>query len=307
MPSPAMNGNERLTLSTLQSRSNDVSFALKFVFYAALLWLGGELVMSAALWKEVTGVILLGAIFAHGVELQHQVRHAQGFRNGYLNDMVGVVLGLPMLVSYADYKSSHLHHHKYLGTPENREFFDYGDQYGSLTLRSVSGLITRLFMFQHYFRFVKNVAIVFSRRQYPNSSPNVSKQIVRDYLVMLSMIIIFAVITYFFGWKPVLMLWILPMSLIAAPVHALIEMPEHFRCDLESTDCFANTRTIKSNAFMNWFTNGNNYHVEHHLMPGLPIDRLYELHAKIHSRYKYYNVSYREFYFNLLHFRARGE
>lgn len=77
-------------------------------------------------------------------------------------------------------------------------------------------------------------------------------------------------------------------------------MPEHYRCDLTSTDPFRNTRTIESNAFMTWFTNGNNYHVEHHMMPNLPIERLHDLHGAIAPRIRYYHRTYRQFYSALL-------
>jgi fatty acid desaturase len=297
----------RLSLADLQSKPSDVIFALKFIFYIILIGFGAYLAMSSTLWQQVIGVFLLGAMFAHGVELQHQVLHAQGFKNKTLNEAVGILLGLPMLVSYADYKSSHMHHHKYLGTPENREFFDYGDQYGKSTLRSISVLLMRLFMVLHYFRFVKNVSIALWFRQYSNTTPNVSKRIARDYLIMLTLIIACLVIAFLLGWDLVLRLWILPLILVAAPIHALVEMPEHFRCDTESTESFVNTRTIKTNAFMNWFTNGNNYHVEHHLMPGLPIDRLHDLHAKIHTQCEYLSVSYWAFYFGLLGSMFKGK
>lgn len=299
MQRTTFNSASRMALADMQSRSSDVTFALKFSIYAALIVSGGYLALSDHLVAMIAGIVLLGAMFAHGVELQHQVLHAQGLRNKKSNELVGILLGLPMLVSYADYKASHMHHHRYLGTPENREFFDYGDQYGALSLRSVSALLTRLLMVSHYPRFLKNVIIVFGS-QYENVSINVSRRIKRDHLAMVLMIAVLALISVKFGAEIILYLWVLPLLLVAAPIHALIEMPEHFRCATDSTDPFENTRTIKSNAFMNWFTNGNNYDVEHHLMPGLPIDRLHDLHESIKDKCKYLEVSYKDFYLGLI-------
>ena len=51
---------------------------------------------------------------------------------------------------------------------------------------------------------------------------------------------------------------------------------------------------------MTWFTNGNNFHVEHHYMPGLPIDRLHDLHAVIGKDITHYYESYRAFYAEVL-------
>jgi fatty acid desaturase len=300
------NEQNRFSLDSLPSRSSDVTFSMKLVLYGALIGVGIYLVFCDAMLLKICGTFLLGSMFAHGVELQHQVLHAQGFHNKVLNETVGILLGLPMLVSYADYKSSHMHHHKYLGTPENREFFDYGDQYGALTLRSASSMLLRIFMIPHYFRFVKNVATACRSRQYEHVAPDVSKRISRDYLIMLAVIVAFSAASTVFGLDLILRIWMLPLMLVATPLHALIEMPEHFRCNTDSKDVFVNTRTIKSNTFMNWFTNGNNYHVEHHLLPGLPIDRLHDLHAKIHAKCQYNSVSYRAFYWDLLRSMIKG-
>lgn len=306
MQNRVTNEENRLSLSSLGSRPNDVTFALKLIFYTALIILGVYLEFCDSIFQNIGGIFLLGAMYAHGVELQHQVLHAQGLQNKTLNEIVGISLGLPMLVSYAEYKSSHMHHHKYLGTPENREFFDFDYQGEKLTLRSFSTLLMRLFMVSHYLRFINNVAIAFWSRQYENVTPDVSKRIACDYNIMVAVIILFSAISAILGLDVILRISILPLVLIAAPIHTLIEMPEHFRCNTESTDPFANTRTIKSNVFMNWFTNGNNYHVEHHLMPGLPIERLHDLHTKIHTKCEYINVSYTEFYSDLLRSILKG-
>ena len=51
-------------------------------------------------------------------------------------------------------------------------------------------------------------------------------------------------------------------------------------------------------------TNGNNFHVEHHLMPGLPIDRLHDLHAVIVNDIQHFYPSYRAFYADVLRNRV---
>ncbi len=51
---------------------------------------------------------------------------------------------------------------------------------------------------------------------------------------------------------------------------------------------------------MIWYTNGNNYHVERHLMPSLPIDRLHDLHGAIRQNIAFLHPGYRDFYLALL-------
>ncbi|KOC90270.1 fatty acid desaturase family protein [Winslowiella iniecta] len=298
---------EKISLTSLPSRSSDVTFMLKFFIYISVIGTGIYFAMNDSLWVKSAGVFLMGAMFAHGVELQHQVLHAQGIKNRKGNELIGIILGLPMLVSYADYKYSHLNHHKFLGTPQNKEYFDYGDQYGTLSFMTIWALFSRLFMIPQYYAFIKKAFIALTFQDYEDTTPKVSRQIRRDYLVMILVITILTLLSYLYGWEIIATFWLIPFMIIASPVHALIEMPEHYQCNTESTHQYSNTRTIKSNAFMTWFTNGNNFHVEHHMMPGLPIDRLHDLHAKISGKYEHYSPTYRAFYMGILKAMLRKE
>ena len=278
------------------NHSNDVTFSLKLIVYLLLIIIGIRLCLLSNFAWQILGTILLGAMFAHSIELQHQVLHAQGFRDRQTNNFIGILLGIPMLVSYYDYRSAHLHHHKYLGTLENEEFFDYGDQYGQKGLASVALWVMRLFIPSHYVKFFKNAALAIIGSNYKKKNPDISKNMRHDYLIMLTIVsaaIFFDIYTKSFFFTKV---WFIPLLVIAGPVHALIEMPEHFQCNTNSKNPYENTRTIKSNAFMYWFTNGNNYHVEHHLMPGLQIDRLHDLHESIRGECKFLCSGYWEFY-----------
>lgn len=289
-----------MSLHDLKSRSSDVTFSLKFAIYAIAVYYGADLALSNSIALKVIGIAILGLMFAHGVELQHQVLHNQGFKNRTLNEIVGVLLGLPMLVSFAGYQASHLRHHKHLGTPENKEFFDYGDQYGSSKLASLWIWANRFMMPSLYLGFLKNLYLALWKRKIPDESPDVSARMCRDYMVMFLAIIALGMISWATQSATIFLIWLIPLLFVATPVHALIEMPEHYRCDTSSTDPFRNTRTIQSNAFMNWFTNGNNYHVEHHMMPGLPIDRLHDLHVAIHKDIQYFHPGYVDFYLAVL-------
>ena len=85
----------------------------------------------------------------------------------------------------------------------------------------------------------------------------------------------------------VLALWVVPLVLSAEAAHFLIELPEHFGCDKPTRDVMTNTRTVMASRFMFWLTNGNNYHVEHHYSPQVPVERLPELHRLLSPRIKH--------------------
>ena len=78
-------------------------------------------------------------------------------------------------------------------------------------------------------------------------------------------------------------LWFIPF-LFSIPTHALVELPEHFGCNGQTPDVLKNTRSIRAGRFLIWFTNGNNYHAEHHWLPSVPTDKLEEVHRESRER-----------------------
>jgi fatty acid desaturase len=290
----------RLAASNLRSRSSDVTFSLKLAVYLVGVYCGVKFAYTPNPLLQTFGTILIGAFFAHGVELQHQVLHNQGLSNKSANEIVGVLLGIPLLVSFAGYQASHLRHYKHLGTPENKEFFDCGDQYGERKKGSTLVWVNRILMPSLYISFACNLGRALLITPYNGEGADVSRRMRRDYLAMFLLIGILSVASWFFSSPLISKVWLVPLVFIGAPIHAFIELPEHFACNTKTKNVFENTRSIKSNAFMTWFTNGNNYHVEHHLMPGLPIDRLHDLHASIGEEIMHYYPTYRSFYAALL-------
>jgi fatty acid desaturase len=286
----------RETVSLPDTRVRDGVFVVKLVVYAVLTATGAVLALTPAAWSRVLGTLLLGCMFAHAAELQHETLHSLAFRNRRANVIAGVVLGVPMLVSFAAYRAAHLRHHRDLGTPENREYFDYD---ASQERSSVWAWAVRLSMVNQWWRFLTSTGRTLRRGDFPGETATTSRHIRRDHLIMLAGLAGFTALSVLVGEALVVWLWLLPAVLVAAPVHALIELPEHFRCDTLNRDPFANTRTIRSNWFMTWFTNGNNFHVEHHLMPNLPIGRLFILHTQIRDRLQHFHAGYVRYFRSL--------
>lgn len=237
--------------------------------------------------------ILLGAAFAHGVELQHQALHLSGFPSQKLSRFFGVLFGLPMLVSYSSYQDSHLFHHQMLGKPEDSEFFEYGDK----EQRKFSSIINHFFLINHFRSFLKNFYdAVRGKRFTVQFLKRNSSRIRFEYLVMGIVFFGFAILSLYFNSNLFIKLWLVPLFLFAAPIHALIELPEHLNCNKNTVNVFENTRTVKTNPFLIWFTNGNNYHVEHHWLASIPPEKLASLHKKIEKNIVNLSPSYTNFY-----------
>lgn len=242
--------------------------------------------------------IFLGAMFAHNAELLHELNHKKQFLNEHLNQWVSVILGLPMLISASLYKFLHGLHHKFLGTPQDTESFSYN--YEEVT--TAKGFILHLSMFSHYLASLKRMrAAVLNVMELRDDMPLHIQTRVRDeFRLMAGCVAVILTLSVVFQTTLFLDIWFIPLILGAGPAHALIELPEHIGCDSTTTDIFKNTRSIRASKFAEWYTNGNCFHVEHHLNAGWEIDKLREHHNQVAPGIEHLEDSYFAFYSKIL-------
>jgi fatty acid desaturase len=272
---------------------NAIHFQLKLMVYifVTVSLIGLTSFLPLPYW--IAPSLLLGLAYAHAVELQHQCLHSTAYRSKFWSRVVGVLLGLPSLVSFSDYQNSHLKHHRLLGTPEDKEFFNYAYK----KLNSFPALVQHLWMLRHY-RDVMGYIFNSARGKLvrkDEATLKMAKKIRFEYQLMAVFLVAMVFLTIFFQTTLFLKLWFIPL-LVAVPTHALIELPEHIGCKTTINDVLVNTRTIRTNKLVVWFVNGNNYHVEHHWLPAVPNDKFPALHAYVKSRTAYADISYRSFY-----------
>jgi fatty acid desaturase len=271
------------------SRVRILPFLWRLLLYLALIIALGVAVVATRGILSVAAMALLGLIYAHGVELQHQALHNTALPNKSWNRFVGFFLGLPMLVSFTDYQVNHLRHHRLLGTADDREFFNYG--YDRLT--SLKPLLAHLLMLRHYRDVTGFIAGSLVGWIKPGMKVESARKIRTEYCWMAFFLAAAVAVSFAFHTKAALYLWLVPL-LFAIPAHALVELPEHWGRDHHTLDVSANTRTIKAGPLGSWYTNGNNYHIEHHWLPGVPNDRFADLHQALGTPVG--TESYPEFY-----------
>lgn len=245
------------------------SFILKLMLMVTIVATGATLVNIEPWFSHFLGTILIGVMFAHALELQHQCLHYQGFESKALNRFIGFVLGLPMLVSFSHYRFKHLHHHRHLGRKTDLEFFTYNSS-GNIKLGSFLWDLSGLSQLRSA---VINILTAFGFLE--QCDEHLTAEARFEYilitLVLGAALAVNPIATFQF--------WIAPLLFIAGPAHFLIEIPEHLFCERGSTDVYRNTRSIRGSSFSRWLTNANNFHVEHHRKPSLPF-------AKLRSEYE---------------------
>lgn len=274
-------------------------FTAKLVFALALIGAGWAAIALTSNWLVITLAVLVnGLMYAHLVELQHECLHEHAYSRRWLNRLAGFACGVPMLSSFWHYKYDHLKHHAYLGTPQNREFFNYRFR----DLESVPGFLRGCFHLGRYRDVAVNIGRSLLGRLDPQvTKPLAAKKIRTEYLalaVVLTVVIACSIAT---SSLVVLIAWAVPVLAISEPAHFLIELPEHFGLNSQTDpNVLTNTRTVRAGRFARWFTNGNDLHTAHHFHQGIPMARVPELHALIEERIATIEPSYPAFYKKVL-------
>jgi fatty acid desaturase len=269
-------------------------FILKLAVALALTCLGGFLALTGGWVAGSSGVLLLALMYTHMVELQHQCLHHSAFRRSGAHRPVGFLLGLPLLSAYSHYRTQHLQHHKYLGTPDDSEFFGF-DTRAPLTWGALlRGMSSPARLFQVGADVGRACRGTWDYTM-GTIGARARRHVITEYRLFAVWTVVALGLSALGHGRAVLLLWAAPL-LISIPVHFLLELPEHVLCDTDSTDVLRNTRTISGSWLSRWFTNGNNFHVEHHAAMVVPINRLSERHPLARQWAKHTEQSYLTFY-----------
>jgi fatty acid desaturase len=242
----------------------------------------------------VVAVVVNGLIYAHLVELQHECLHEHAYRSRRLNRLVGFMLGAPMLSSFWHYKYQHLRHHAFLGTPQNREFFNYRFH----NLNTPVGFLAGCYHLGRYRDVAKDLARSCVGRTNPDVTKTIAARKIRtEYQVLTALLLIAAVTSATTANAYLLWVWVVPTLLVAEPAHFLIELPEHYGLNTQSDpNVLANTRTVNASFLGKWFTNRNDVHTAHHFHQGVPMVNVPKLHALIRDRVEAVEPSFPTFY-----------
>ena len=210
-------------------RYNSIASSIRVGFLAALLNAGIAMVLTENPILIVFGIFVIGAMFAHAVELQHQCLHFSAFHSRRINKTVGILLGLPTLTSFHAYRRSHLEHHRNLGALNDTPFF----KYRFMDRPTIGSLLYDLFGISHIKASLSAIfgsgdsrLIRVPEGEEPN---NISERF--DYGLMGFLLVCATFMALAFGPIVVLKVWILPLLLVAQHLHFLIELPEHIGCD----------------------------------------------------------------------------
>ncbi|WP_394828136.1 fatty acid desaturase family protein [Pendulispora albinea] len=281
-------------------------FVSKFFFAMGLIAAATAAIVVCSSWA-IVGVAMLvnGFMFAHLIELQHECLHNHIFRAPAMNRLFGVACGAFMSISHSHSRYDHVRHHAWLGTPKNREHFNY--RYANL--HSLSGFVRAIFDLGRYRRIAHILWSTLLGRPVPGiDKPAVNRKVQHEYA--LYFVLWLASLAAAARWPalrlPFALAWWIPTLFIAEGVHFLIELPEHFGLDaMSEPDVLANTRTMETSRLVSWFVNGNDLHTAHHYHHGVPMWNVRKLHELVKPRIVTVERSYVSFYRDVIAGRVR--
>jgi fatty acid desaturase len=277
-----------LEIQVLHHDHHPWRFTFRVLAALSIAAAGGAMTLLSDWRMVVVGVFIVGLLYAHMLELAHSCIHGTAFGWRRVDRIAGVLLALPMLVSFSDYRDNHLEHHRTLGISEKKDFFGYEFD----NMATWCSFVLHLLMIGHYRNAAKNMVRAATRWKW-RTIPAAGFNSHIEHLLMALWLAV-PLLALLLGHTELLLIQIVPL-LVAVPCHVLIELPEHWHCR-PVDDPLAHTRSIAASRLLVWFTNGNNYHWEHHLCPWLPNNALRDVQQKLHQHVVHYHPSYFEFY-----------
>lgn len=289
-------------------------FAAKLIALTGLLALSILGIVATQGLIRILLQICLGAVLAHSTELIHQCLHRTATGRASRDQFVGMLLATPVGISFWRYLSDHFRHHRDV----TQESFNYNYQRmdsTSVWIR-LSGFVRHVSMIDQFLETFRWIGAALTGRveqrlaqqgEVPNKA--IVSRIRRDYLIMFLLLVLAAVISLVLRTDLIIQLWLVPMIAGWAPVHALIELPEHWKCETSSHDARRNSRSIHAGWLARWFVNNNCNHVGHHHDLSVAMERLpdYESVLQAQGPFRYFEESYPRFYLRFFNYLLTGK
>ncbi|MBL8817378.1 MAG: fatty acid desaturase [Planctomyces sp.] len=207
----------------------------------------------------------------HGISLfTHEAVHGTLCRRRVLNDIVGALCAFPVLQTCAAYRVLHLRHHRHLGDAGDPDHYENYTQWTWMVF-----IMNWLRLFIGYPVYITMIPILGFRQ-----GTRVDRiWIVGEVCALAALVAAIVMSPIPLPW--IVHGWIIPMLFINTMVN-IRGMSQHTLLE-HAKDPIQGTRSILTNGLVRFFMCNENYHLEHHLYPGVPWHGLPQLHAMLQS------------------------
>jgi fatty acid desaturase len=237
------------------------------------IWMGGAALSIAidGFVFSVVGYLIGGMSLSTLSVLSHESSHNLMTRNPFIDRWLGFICGIPILFSAKGYRIMHPLHHKYLRSEKDPDDIE--------NVSKESFLLRWLYVLVFFFSIYLYLIMV-PLNAIKNSG-------IRDRIVviveMAAMVGIVMMGWIFLPIQWMLEGWLMPL-LVAGQIANLRGIAEHGMTTggNEMTD----TRTVATNPVLSFLMCNINYHIEHHLYPGVPWYNLPKVHELLQDEYR---------------------
>jgi fatty acid desaturase len=231
------------------------------------------------LWVQIPCWIVIGFVL-HGFGiLMHEGAHRSLFRTPWLDRVVGFLCGLPVMFSCSSYRATHMLHHQFENTARDPDNMAH----------HFPNPVARAVLYYAWFVIGMPLYILVLTFTGPFRARRAKEKLA---CVVEPVLIIAFYVTLFtlsgrYGWGEVVANawgWALPFAVLIANLRGLAEHTQLWHS--EPPDPLQSTRSLESNRFISFFFNNQNYHLEHHLYPGIPWNHLPKVHRLMRPVYE---------------------
>ncbi len=227
-------------------------------------------------WLIWPAMFLQGIVLVHHFSLQHECVHYTVFRTRWLNDVIGQVCGLIIMLPHRFFRYEHCDHHTYTQrTGDDPELIPLPKNLGAYLLY-LSALPYWKAKFTEVFRHARGHLSETELRFIPKVE---HAAVFRDARIMLTIYAAIFAGMAVTGWWGLIWYWIIPMFL-GEPVMRFVRMTEHVGRPTVP-QMHENTRTNLVSAPWRFLCWNMNYHAEHHYVASVPFHALPRLHEKL--------------------------
>jgi fatty acid desaturase len=262
-------------LSQIDSVKFTAATVLEFGLIAAAVWVSqvwlNPLVYAAA-------VIVIGSRINSLGGLMHEAAHYRGYANRTVNDIAGEIIAFLTTASMAGYRNSHFAHHRELNSEMDP---DWARNVGLLEFEFPAPRSSVLMHAAQYLLGLK-VATALGGFHKNKDTRDVPAIVSRGRLIFMAVLLVASIVFGF--WKLLLLYWMVPLMTAFLAIRYIRNVAEHYALEHESV--LNESRTVIAPFWELWLIApwGLNYHLEHHLFPGVPCFRLAELHRLLMTR-----------------------
>jgi fatty acid desaturase len=220
-------------------------------------------------WVLLLPVYLLAAASLHGISLfTHEAVHGTLSKNRAWNDLLGAACAIPVLQNCSAYRVLHLRHHNHLGEEGDP------DHYANYTRWTWMVFIMNwLRLLVGYPVYIVAIPILGFKHGNAKARAGIFAELTATALL------IWAILASPIPGAWLLHGWLIPMLFINTMVN-IRGMSQHTLLE-HADDEIRGTRSILTAPLVRFFMCNENYHLEHHLYPGVPWHQLPKVHAAL--------------------------